>query len=210
MGRTSPSLVFARLPIPGQKSNESTAKPAYHVRNVRDGPNVTIVCSVRTVSLCEKVRVAKLFEVQVVGVVLHVVTVGHDRGQHARRGRDVIDRRKNSVHPKVLVARRGAVDLDALANLRLFARVEEVAAELQCLAVLAPDVLDVPFHDPVRAQRPEPAARAVLLRGLDVPVPLGFVLAALAHGEPLVAVWPRRYEIIMIFRSPRTSQKHHE
>jgi hypothetical protein len=45
---------------------------------------------------------------------------------------------------------------------------------------------------------------------LDVPVPLGFVLAALAHGEPLVAVWPRRYEIIMIFRSPRTSQKHHE
>ena len=37
MGRTSPSLVFARLPIPGQKSNESTAKPAYHVRNVRGG-----------------------------------------------------------------------------------------------------------------------------------------------------------------------------
>ena len=140
---------------------------------------------VRTVSLGEKVRVAKLFEVQVVGVVLHVVTVGHDRGQHARRRRDVIDRRENSVHPKVLVARRGAVDLDALANLRLFARVEKVAAELQCLAVLAPDVLDVPFHDPVRAQRPEPAARAVLLRGLDVPVPLGFVLAALAHGEPL-------------------------
>jgi hypothetical protein len=132
------------------------------------------------------VRVAKLFEVQVVGVVLHVVTVGHDRGQHARRGRDVIDRRKNSVHPKVLVARRGAVDLDALANLRLFARVEEVAAELQCLAVLAPDVLDVPFHDPVRAQRPESAARTVLFRGLDVPVPLGFVLTALAHGELLV------------------------
>ena len=141
---------------------------------------------VRTVSLGKKVRVAKLFEVQVVGVVLHVVTVGHDRGQHARRRRDVIDRRKNSVHPEVLVARRGAVDLDALANLRLFARVEEVAAELQCLAVLAPDVLDVPFHDPMRAQRPESAARAVLLRGLDVPVPLGFVLAALAHGEPLV------------------------